>query len=300
MHRGTHLPVLGASVSGRATRPEVTDATVPPLALTHGRLAFWLGFPVALGLFSGWNQIGMIAPSLPLAWSMIYWLLLSLIMWFGMGVGTFLTMRYGGRLNYSAKLVTGTLAGVALTRPVHAAFQDLFLPLARTPETLVTLPVLPMSLSDWAGLYVGNALLMAFWIGGSFFFARFVGYRPFGPGQSSAATGFRVAAPAAAPRFAARLTRTRFDLLEAVQAEDHYIRCFADRQEELLLYRFADAVLDLDGHDWLRVHRSVCVRRDRIASVTPRGRSMTLTLVSGRCFPVSERYFAMVSREVSA
>jgi LytTr DNA-binding domain len=300
MDRGTNSPIFDASLTLPARRPDGSDSPVSPLALAHGRLAFWLGFPVALGIFSGWNQIGMIAPALSAVWSMIYWLLLSLIMWLGLGAGTYLAMRFGGRLIYSAKLVAGTLLGVALTRPVHAAFQDLFLPLARAPETLVTLPMLPVSLGDWARLYTGNALLMAFWIGGSLFFARFVGYRPFGPPQSRRVAVGPSAGPAVAPRFAARLSRTTFDQLEAIQAEDHYIRCFGDRQEELLLYRFADALLDLEGHDWLRVHRSVCVRRDRIVSVTPRGRSMTMTLASGRCFPVSERYYAVAARAFRA
>ena len=300
MNRGMNSPVFDTALADRAGRPDEHDSSALVVATVHGRLAFWLGFPVALGIFSGWNQIGMIAPALPAAWSMIYWLLLSLIMWLGLGAGTYLGMRFGGQLIYSAKLVAGTLLGVVLTRPVHAAFQDLFLPLARASETLVTLPMLPISLADWARLYTGNALLMAFWIGGSLFFARFVGYRPFGPSQPRVMPDGRVQASTTAPRFAARLARSTFDQLEAIQAEDHYVRCFAERQEELLLYRFADSLLDLEGHDWLRVHRSVCVRRDRIASVTPRGRSMTMTLASGRRFPVSERYYAMVSREFPA
>jgi LytTr DNA-binding domain len=299
MHKGADATAFGTSNGTRASRRKGNVSPSSAAGQTNGRLAFWLGFPVALGLFSGWNQIGMIAPALPAVWSMIYWLLLSLIMWFGLGAGTWLAMRYCGRFGYAAKLLGGTLVGVALTRPVHAAFQELFLPLAQAPETLVTLPMLPVSVDDWTRLYTGNALLMAFWIGGSFFFARFVGYDPFGPDQPLAGA-VKVSPPTTPPRFAARLTRAPFERLEAIQAEDHYVRCFAERQEELLLYRFADAVLDLDAHGWLRIHRSVCVRRDQIANVTPRGRSMTMTLLSGRQFPVSERYYAIVTRELSA
>lgn len=300
MQRGTHATSFDASMSDGTTRLENVASPHAPVAPFHAQLGFWLGYPVALGIFSGWNQIGMVAPALPLAWSMIYWLLLSIIMWLGLGAGTSLAMRYGGRLNYSTKLVFGTVAGVALTRPLHAVFQDMFVPLAHAPETLLTLPVLPLSLADVAQLYTGNALLMAFWIGGSFFFAWFVGYRPFSPIRPQAVMSGTDQSPMIAPRFAARLARSTFDRLEAVQAEDHYIRCFGDRQEELVLYRFTDALLDLQAYDWLRIHRSICVRRDCIASFTPRGRSMTLTLASGRRFPVSERYHAMVSREFFA
>ena len=266
------------------------------------RLAFWVGFPLALGIFAGWNQIGLVAPALPLVWSLIYWLLLSLLMWGFLGLGTAIAARAMRRTPYLAMLIVGAILGVVLTRPIHAFYQRLFWPLATDPARMTVLPPIPQSLGDWTLLFSGNAMLMTFWVGGALFFALFIGYRPFRLQRVVQPALVASGAPdevAPTPRFAKRLARMPFDAVEAIQAEDHYVRCFADTKEELLLYRFADAVTDLDGHGWLRIHRSSCVRRDRIAGVVQRGRSLTVMLHSGRSFAVSERYHAMVTQSVS-
>jgi LytTr DNA-binding domain len=255
-------------------------------------LAWWIGFPIALGIFSGWNQIGMIAPALPLAWSIIYWLLLSGMMWAGLGLGTAIVWRFGRSLPYPVILVVGAAIGVALTRPVHASFQALFAPLANAP--VKTLPLLPVTASDWVTLYAGNALLMIFWVFGGLFFAVLVGYRPFDATGRSSATPVPAGSIPAAPRFAARLTKLAFDRIEAIGAEDHYIRCTDGARDELLLYRFADAITELDPANWVRIHRSWAVRRDRIRHIVPAGRTATVELESGKRIGVSERYRALV------
>ena len=264
------------------------------------KTAFWVGFPVALGLFAGWNQIGMVAPALPLVWSIIYWLLLSALMWCGLGVGTAMAALACAKLAYPAKLVIGAAVGVALTRPAHAAFQQLFLPLTIDPSAVSTLPAFPTSAADWTLLYSGNAMLMAFWIGGAIFFAAFIGYAPFGRDVHGAPqdTGqeAEVASAPLRPRIAARLTKIDFDEVEAIRAEDHYLRVLGRSSEEMILYRFADAVEELEPFGWVRVHRSWSVDAARIADVRPHGRGSMIVMWSGREVPVSERHYGIVQR----
>lgn len=277
------MKTLASQLTSRPRGREVTGVDAP-------KLAWWFGFPLALGLFSGWNQIGMVAPALPLAWSIIYWLLLSGIMWAGLGLGTAIIARIGGKLPYPLVLLSGAVVGVALTRPVHSAYQLMFAPLAA--GSVKTLPPFPVSVSDWGTLFAGNALLILFWIFGALFFALFVGYRPFGDNRR---TGRETATSTTSePRFAARLTKLAFDRIEAIGAEDHYIRCTDGVREELLLYRFADAVAELDTSVWVRVHRSWAVRRDRIRAIVPSGRTLSVELDSGRRIGVSERYRALL------
>ena len=267
------------------------------------KTAFWVGFPIALGLFAGWNQIGMVAPALPLAWSMIYWVLLSALMWCGLGLGTAMVARSGARLAYPAILVIGAAVGIALTRPAHATFQQLFQPLTIDPSAVSTLPAFPTTAADWILLYSGNAMLMAFWIGGALFFAAFIGYAPFGRYANGASqdTGKKaeVASAALRPRIATRLTKLDFDEVEAVRAEDHYLRVLGCSSEEMILYRFADAVEELEPFGWVRVHRSWSVDAARIADVRPHGRGSMIVMWSGREVPVSERHYGIVQRAVA-
>ena len=264
------------------------------------RLCFWLGLPAVLGLFSGWNAIGVVAPYLPLAWAMIYWLLLSFIMWAGLGAGTALVDRPLRRIGLPllVRLLLGALLGVLITRPFHAAFQHLFAPLADPVPVPSLPPPLPQSPRDWRNLYVGNALLVFFWAGGGLFFARFMRYVPFaGIAAPAIAPPSAVAAPPAGPL--ARLMRLPARSIEVCRAEDHYVRLSGPAGDELLLYRFADAAAELGAQGWHRVHRSACVRDDAVRAVQRRGRHLVLTMRGGAEVPVSERYRALVDRIVA-
>jgi predicted membrane protein len=244
----------------------------------------------------------MVAPALPLVWSLFYWLLLVAVMWLFEGLGTALASLVLRRAPYAVTLCVGAVLGVIMMRPLHALYQGLFAPLVASPAAMKTLPLFPRTFDDWTLLFSWNSPLMAFWIGGALFFSFFVGYAPFkarGTVEDLLPTSASSGPAPSVPRFAERLTRLSFDEVEAIQAEDHYIRCFAGAKEELLLYRFADAVQDLEAHDWLRIHRSSCVHRGRIARVERHGRSLVVTMQSGRTFAVSERYHALVAQSVA-
>ncbi len=281
-----------------------TNWAAAPAAMADAgsaRLAFWVAFPMILGLFSGWNQIGMIAPALPLAWSMIYWAVLSALMWAGLGAGTWFVSRVApARTPLAAVLVGGAVLGVALTRPVHAAFQALFVPLTADPGAIATLPPVPMTLAAWGLLFSGNAMLMMFWVGGALFFARFLGYAPVRGALSGRVSGsvmpLATASPVLPSRFSARLSRLDPAAVQVIRADDHYTCAMTEGGEELVLYRFADAAAELEAAGWVRVHRSYCIRRDRIANVRPRGRSLEIAMQGGMIVPVSERYRAVVER----
>ena len=221
-------------------------------------------------------------------------------MWAGLGVGTWIVSRLSpANIPLGILLVAGALVGVAVTRPVHAAYQTLFVPLTRDPDQVTLLPVLPATMSDWGLLFSGNAMLMLFWVGGGVFFARFVGYAPVG-GVRARVTPATLASPVEPPRlpprFAARLTRLPAISVEVIRADDHYTCAIAAEGEELVLYRFADAAAELQNAGWIRVHRSYCVRRDRIAKTGRRGRSLDVFMQGGMIVPVSERHRGLVEQ----
>ena len=169
------------------------------------------------------------------------------------------------------------------------------MPLTANPGVIRPLPALPITLADWRLLFSGNAMLMLFWIGGALFFSRFLGFAPF---ATMSITRVTVASPVTVqvPLVASRLNRLHFDDVDAIQAEDHYLRLSGGKGDELILYRFVDAVAELTPRGWTRVHRSFAVRDAAVKDRLIRGRHVELILSGGQRVPVSERYRAITER----
>ncbi len=93
------------------------------------------------------------------------------------------------------------------------------------------------------------------------------------------------------PRFLARLPpRLAGASLWAVEAQDHYLRLHTSRGEDLILFRLADAVAELEGVEGARTHRSWWVARDAVVSVERADGRASLTLIGGQTAPVSRAY----------
>ena len=99
------------------------------------------------------------------------------------------------------------------------------------------------------------------------------------------------ASGAAPARFLERLTpKLRGARLHAVQAEDHYLRLHTDRGSDLILMRLSDAVVELEGLEGARTHRSWWVAKDAVLEAKRGDGRATLTLEGGVVAPVSRRY----------
>jgi hypothetical protein len=260
------------------------------------RMAFrilWLGVPLVLGMMTGWHRIGLIAPQLQPGLAMLYWLPLSLMMWAGQMAGCWLAFRLGGSyvLRWPKLIVVaaGALLGTLLTRPVHALWQRLFAPLADGPVTV--LAVIPLDAAQWRLLIEGNLLLMLIWVGAVWAYHALGFTLPWNllpvesPGEVRAEPGF-----------VRRLNRLVFDEVIAIKAEDHYLRVYGNGTSELLLYRFSDAMSDLEAAGWLRVHRSYAVRADAICTARLSGRSGEVELPGRLIVPVSTSHIGLVAR----
>jgi DNA-binding LytR/AlgR family response regulator len=93
------------------------------------------------------------------------------------------------------------------------------------------------------------------------------------------------------PRFLARMpAKLAGASLWAVQAEDHYLRLHTSRGEDLILMRLADALVELEGIEGARTHRSWWVARAAVAGVDRAEGRATLTLPGGLEAPVSRAY----------
>lgn len=67
------------------------------------------------------------------------------------------------------------------------------------------------------------------------------------------------------PKLISRLPiKYRHAAIYAIKSEDHYLRVFTSLGDELILYRFGDALKDLEGIEGVQTHRSWWVAIDAI------------------------------------
>lgn len=93
------------------------------------------------------------------------------------------------------------------------------------------------------------------------------------------------------PRFLARVPAKLAGAdLWAVESDDHYLRLHTSRGSDLILMRLADAVVELEGIEGARTHRSWWVARDAVTDVERADGRATLILPDGTRAPVSRAY----------
>lgn len=82
----------------------------------------------------------------------------------------------------------------------------------------------------------------------------------------------------------------------AIEADEHYIRLHMETSSHHVLYRFRDALKDVEDMKGLRVHRSWWVAEDAIEDLEQSGSSFELKLKVGLTIPVSQTYRRDVER----
>lgn len=75
-----------------------------------------------------------------------------------------------------------------------------------------------------------------------------------------------------------------------IEVEDHYLRVHTRLGNDLVLFRLADAVAELDPSVGCRVHRSYWVARRAVVSVERDRHRIRLVLTNGARIPVSRTY----------
>lgn len=95
-------------------------------------------------------------------------------------------------------------------------------------------------------------------------------------------------APAPRARFLDRLPdKLKGAALSAIKAEDHYLRLYTSKGEDLILMRLGDAIGELDGIEGAQTHRSWWVAKDAVERVERGEGKATLILIGGIEAPVS-------------
>lgn len=102
------------------------------------------------------------------------------------------------------------------------------------------------------------------------------------------------------PAFLASSRLRRDELIIAIKAEEHYIRIWSRGGNDLIRYRFGDAVQEIDDRDGAQIHRSWWINWSAVTAWRQRGRSLELVLQNGLHVPVSLAYKAEAHRRLQA
>ncbi|MEL7219529.1 MAG: LytTR family DNA-binding domain-containing protein, partial [Pseudomonadota bacterium] len=97
--------------------------------------------------------------------------------------------------------------------------------------------------------------------------------------------------------FLDRVPKHLRDSILALEADQHYIIIYSANGEGRILYRFGDAVSELETYEiGLRVHRSWWVANNAVAAIEGERKALKLRLSNGMLVPVSHANSAAARR----
>ena len=133
------------------------------------------------------------------------------------------------------------------------------------------------------------------WIAVNLLFDRFLGFPRYR--YDVVTPSIEVPDNADAPRFLQRLpNNVSADEVIALKAEQHYVRVYTAGRSFMTLYRFSDAVAELDPERGLQVHRSYWVNTSAIKAIKRGPKKLQVLFDSGMTVPVSGPYRGLVEQ----
>ena len=98
------------------------------------------------------------------------------------------------------------------------------------------------------------------------------------------------------PDFVRKLPPEKLGPVEALSAEQHYVRVYTSAGDDMVLMRFSDAVDQMEGVPGMRVHRSYWVSEATVTGLTTSDTdALVVETRLGVAFPVSRSYSGTVS-----
>jgi hypothetical protein len=263
-------------------------------------LAYFLGVPVSVAVYAALNnwEIRQVAG---VSAALTFYMAHALLPWLITCLSTTLAKRALVRWqpSWALLLLLGHTLGSLLVVPYSnwlTGFYEI-----RFPALDMAGEVAPVfSTGFW--MYFLRAGVI--WFGINFLFDRYLHlhlYRYPGdaPQHSPAATasgtaGEREPAPLP-PAFLSRLPeRVDVNDLVTIKAEQHYIQVVTRQKQFMVLYRFSDAIRELDPDLGAQVHRSYWVNLAAVEAVHAKAKDFFLRMQTGFDVPVSGPYQGMM------
>ncbi|GEM_PF-4146123 len=96
------------------------------------------------------------------------------------------------------------------------------------------------------------------------------------------------------PPFLQRTSATTAEEVLALKAEEHYVKVHTDRGEELVHYRFSEAMEEMPKDLGLQVHRSWWVSENAVSFAARGSRRWQVELTTGLRVPISDSFVGVV------
>lgn len=267
------------------------------------RLLFYIGIPTVFGLSLGWQGAGVMAGTFSKPVSIVYWLGAANVVWLTLEIGTRFAAWVApkGKTPLLIILIGGCLLQPLLGRPFLSLWQSLFVGFLPPGVTPPILAILYTSAAEYGRVLMSNTFIFGVWLAFNFLFDRFLGLHRF-----RNITGYVPAAkdpdaedpaktvPLAPSGLILRLPQELGQDVIAISAEDHYVRVHTPKGNDLVLYRFSDAVHEMPTNRGLQVHRSHWVSLSDISSFEEVGRGYQVVLNEAVKIPVSQRYIEVL------
>ncbi len=241
----------------------------PPAASPN--FSLWRGAPAvaAIGAFLSFTNPFGATNGLPLWGSFLYWTALVAIGWFGgslIGAGIArLAPKLHGMLNRAISTVVAAILVCAAIIIVQQLLGQ------------------PVPLYYWPTLYV---LVLGISVGIAA--VAWLVERAFSGTPDAITHALPAGAPNARVAFTDRLpAKLRGAVIYAVSAEDHYLRLYTSKGDDLILMRLSDAIGELEGLEGAQTHRSWWVARGAVETTRRDGDKVVLVLKGGAEAPVS-------------
>ncbi len=267
-------------------------------------LIFYVGVPTTFGLSLGWQGGGTMAGYFSKPVALLYWVGAANLVWMTLELGTRLAALVApkGKTPLLVIILIGFTLLPLFGRPLLSLWQLLYIDLLPENAQRPFIGYFYSSFSEYGRVLLASAFIGTAWVVFNFLFDRVLGVPRF-----RLATGYKVnlldrddpsrqdeaeqlANAGLLLRLPARLGKTIIGL----SAEDHYVRVHTPEGDDLVLYRFSDAVREMPESYGMQVHRSHWVNLSAVSSFEDSGRGLTLTLNETIKVPVSERYIEVL------
>ncbi|ARN72928.1 hypothetical protein BST96_01690 [Oceanicoccus sagamiensis] len=96
------------------------------------------------------------------------------------------------------------------------------------------------------------------------------------------------------PGFVKLLSSNNQGELQAVHAQEHFIKVWTDAGSELIRFKFGTAMMELECHQGMQVHRSYWVADAAVKQVKKAGSKYLIVLNNDEVIPVSQSYLRQV------
>lgn len=271
-------------------------------------LLFYIGVPTAFGLSLGWQGAGVMAGTFSKPVSLVYWLGAANLVWISLELGTRFVSLIApkGKTPLLILLVGGALVQPLFGRPLLSFWQSLFIGFLPADAVQPALHYIFTSLGEYGRIVMANTFIFGVWVAFNFLFDRFLGYPRFrkttgyaprekhDSSDTPASTDPTPEVPLAPSGLILRLPQELGQNVIALSAEDHYVRVHTPKGNDLVLYRFKDAVREMPEEKGLQVHRSHWISQSAISRFEEAGRGYQVVLNDSIMIPVSQRYIEVL------